>query len=52
MGKSEVEVAEDLPSLSKEGEANYIAASPSTTREEMEIQHDYSMTVSSPKWTH
>ena len=33
MGKSQAEVAEDLPSLSKEGEANCIAASPSTTRE-------------------
>ena len=52
MGRSQVEVADDLPSLSKKGEANYVDASPSTTRERMEIQHDCSMTVSSPKWTH
>jgi hypothetical protein len=52
MGKSQAEVAEDLPSLSKEGEANFITASPSTTRKRMEIQHGFSMTVSSPKWTH
>ena len=52
MGKSQAEVAEDLPSLSKEGEANCIAASPSTARERAEIQHGCLMTVSSPKWTH
>ena len=52
MGRSQVKVADDFPSLSKRGEANYVDASPSTTRERMEIQHGCSMTVSSPKWTH